>query len=148
MALTSAQQTRGQGASQRVTDADGRDVTLDAGGIADTAVACGGVTSPGATATLASIAGLVAGGVYRVRVVLSLSGTAETATTNALLRTNGAAATGGGGSARMATIAGASVTVDVPRLTCGANGVIDVATVAAATAGAIYTTLLTATRVE
>lgn len=111
-------------------------------GTADSALAAGTAAAPGAGAAVASLAGLVVGGVYKVRASLTLTGTAETQLANGRIRQNGVTI------GAVPTLSGAGQhVVELPRVTVGANGTVDVTAIATATAGAIYTASIAATRV-
>lgn len=127
-----------------VIDADGYQVTKPsgavAGGIADTLAAASTQAAPGATTVQAAISTPPVG-VYDVTVTISLTGTAETALTNLQLRQNAVVV------ATLPTISAQTITMRFPRVTV-AGGNIDIRTSAAATAGSVYTTTITATRVS
>lgn len=142
LALQSGQNTR----SGRVTDDDGRAFEIEVGGVAATLLVSGSVAAPGANGTVAVIVAPTPG-VYRVRGFLMLTGTAETQLVNGKIRVNGAAITGGGAGSLIPTLTGVLVPFDFNRVVVGA-GNIDIVAAAAATAGSIYTAMLTATRVE
>jgi hypothetical protein len=114
---------------------------VDQGGIDDSLVASATVTTPAANQVIAQIVAPPPG-VYKVTVELTLTGTAETQAANARLRQNATAV------ATLPTVSGAAVTppVVLARLTVTA-GNIDVQAIALATTGAIYTAVITATRV-
>lgn len=144
MALRTGQSVRGQGASQRVTDDDGREFVVAAGGIADTAVASGAVASPAAAGVLVQLTGLTALAVYEVEARITLTGTAETTLRNIELRA---------GTTQLSALpslsaAGQQLT-RLPRVTMPAGQTtIDLRAIATAVVGSIYTVVLVATRVE
>lgn len=110
----------------------------------NTRTASAATTTPGAGAVLASIAAPPAG-VYRVQVTIVLSGTAETALANLRLRENGA--TVADALPSLSAAAGPlTLTFDRVEVNEG-GGNLDVIAIAAATAGAIYSVVLQATRV-
>jgi hypothetical protein len=108
------------------------------GGIADSIATVGSVTSAAAAAFPASFAPTV-GGVFRLRVTVIISGTAETLPTNLRLRNNGVTISD------LPTVPGSNV-YEFPRVTIA--GAIDTRVTATAVVGSIYTVQLTATRVE
>lgn len=84
-------------------------------------------------------------GVYSARIIIELSGTAETQLANLRLRMNGAVVI-----AALPTTPGPAPTViDLDRIVTDApNRNVDLQVVAAATAGAIYTTTVLLTRIS
>lgn len=140
MALTSGQFRRSWliGAS----DADGRRVQIETGGIEDTKGITVTAAAPGATTTVTTLSGLTTLGVYRVRVVVALTGTAETAPVNLVFRQSAVQII------FLPTISGQIVTCEFPRVTLTTGTTMDARTIAAATAGSVYTVQICATRVE
>lgn len=114
---------------------------VDQGGIDDTLIGQGTQAAPTANTVIASITAPPPG-VYRVVVELTLTGTAETATANARLRQNTVAVT----SLPTISTVGATPPIVIQRLTV-TGGNIDVQAIAGATAGSIYTAVISATRV-
>lgn len=115
--------------------------TREQNGIGDTALVAASVAAPGAGIAVASLAGLTVGGIYHVTVGLILTGTAETQLVNARVRQNATAI------GSLPSVSGiARAWIDLPRVTVGANGTIDVVAIAAATGGSVYTADITATR--
>lgn len=114
---------------------------VDQGGIDDSLIGSGTAAAPTANTVIAAITAPPPG-VYRVTVELTLTGTAETATANARLRQNTVAV------ATLPTVPGIGATppIVLPRVTV-TGGNIDVQAIAGATAGSIYTAVITATRV-
>jgi hypothetical protein len=107
---------------------------------ANTLVATGSVTAPGATGVIASIAAPPEG-VYDVAVHIALTGTAETALTNLRLRENATSV------AVLPSIPAIAMRVVLPQVEVNSGGGnLDVVAIAAATAGAIYNVTLIATR--
>lgn len=121
--------------------AGGNQPGVDQGGIDDTLVGSGTAAAPTANTVIAVITAPPPG-VYKVTVELTLTGTAETATANARLRQNTVAV------ATVPTIPGIGATPPtvLPRVTV-TGGNIDVQAIAGATAGSVYTAVITATRV-
>ena len=111
---------------------------------ANTLTATGAVTAPGAIGTIASIA-TPPEGIYTVVVTIVLTGTAETALRNLRLREN--ANTVADNLPTLSASAGPVVLVfDQVEVNAG-GGNLDVVSIAAATAGAIYNVVLQATRI-
>jgi hypothetical protein len=107
-------------------------------GLAATAAA------PGAGAVVTSVVAPDAG-VYSARIIIELSGTAETQMVNLRLRVGGVATV----TALPTTPGPAPTVVEVDRVvTNAANLAVDVQAIAAATAGSIYTVTLLLTRIS
>lgn len=136
---------RRSGAGGGITDTDGRELVHETGGMADTQNLTSTTSAPGAAATILSVTGLTVGGVYKLEIVIALTGTAETSLANLRLRTNSASIAGGG---ILPTISGSIVTLQFARVPVGADGKMEILSQGAATAGSIYTLRLAATRVE
>jgi hypothetical protein len=110
----------------------------------NTLTGAGTATAPGAGAAIASIAAPPPG-VYKVCLTIVLSGTAETALTNLRLRENGN--TVATALPSLSAAAGpVNLTFDRVEVNEG-GGNLDVIAIAAATAGAIYTVVINATRI-
>jgi hypothetical protein len=135
MALTTGETLR----SGVVGDADGRGVTIDAGGISDTATSSASVAAPGLGAIAGTTVAGVVGGIYRIRAVVALTGTAETQLVNVQLRTSAF-------HSAIPALTGQVVVMEWPRVTLTGNPFLYAA--AAATGGSIYTCSLSITRVE
>ena len=111
-------------------------------GMADTTEDTGTVTSPGAAATIIGAMGVSPAGVYNLEGSLTLSGTAETALLNVVVRV-GLTELG-----KIPTISGQTIYFAFKRATAPGGVDFNIITVAAAVAGAIYTSRLAATRIE
>jgi hypothetical protein len=112
-------------------------------GIEDTRGAGNSTSGPAGGATLAQInTGLVNGGVYDVEATIALTATAETALRNIFLQNSGSNV------ATLPTLTGQVIKLRY-RITMPSSGSCSVTlvTVAGAVAGAIYNTVLTATRI-
>lgn len=138
MALQSGQSQR----SGRVTDADGRGVIIDAGGVADTlAVAGSSAAAPAAASSVVSIAAPPAG-IYDVEVTTYESAAPDANVTNMRLRK---------GVTLVADLHSSNVPITqrVRRVSLDGTQTLNVGVGAAAGgAGAIYTASIRATRVE
>lgn len=130
------------GSTWDVSDRAGRLLGVEQGGIADSIVASGAVTSPGAGAAIASIAAPGAG-VYAVQATTWAADTAEVVANAFNLRLRHGAVSAGNLSSRSAT----PVTITRERLTVAAGEAIDVIAIAAATVGATYNAVIAATRI-
>ena len=111
---------------------------------ANTLSAVASVTAPGAGADVVQIAGVPAG-VYKVRAIIALTGTAETQLTNLRLRQGGTLV------ANLPSLPTAASPVEIvlDQVEVDAdNSDVDIIAIAAATAGAIYTAQLTMTRIS
>lgn len=106
-------------------------------GIGDTVTTTATVAAPGVV-TLVTVAA-TAGGVYRVRAVVALTGTAETQLVNVQFRAASF-------HSAIPALTGQVVVMEWPRITATGNMILNVPVIA--TAGSIYTASLSATRVE
>jgi hypothetical protein len=95
--------------------------------------------APGATTAIATITSPQPGS-YRINGVIVITGTAETQLVNLRLRANGVVVGN-----LLPTVTGLVVPFEFERVDLTA-GNLDIQTVAAATAGSIYTVILTATK--
>ena len=123
-----------------VTDADGRRVGIDAGGIADSIGAALSVAAPTAGTNVGFLT-VVSGVTYRVRVTVALTGTAETALANCSFKQNGVTVSS------LPSLTGQAIPFEFPRVTTTGTSLV-VTAIANAVAGSIYTTHISATRVE
>lgn len=99
--------------------------------------------APAAFTVLAGLTGLPAG-IYSARVIMQLTGTAEVALVNARLRHIVNAVTTK--FTTLPTISGLQLTLDFDRIQVSEGASVDVANVAIATGGSIYTVTLLLTR--
>jgi hypothetical protein len=107
-------------------------------------LAHGGYASaaPGINTVVAELVAPAAG-TYSVKVTIALTGTAETALRNLLLRENGNTVM-----TQIPTLSGLIYTVELERVEINeGGGDLEVATLAAATGGSIYNVILLATRI-
>lgn len=142
MALASGETRAG---ASGVLNTDGRSAVVNINGITDTVAAGNNTTAPAGGAVLATTtANAPAAGVYDVEVNIVLTATAETALRNVDFRVNGSTL------ARLMTLTGIPMKFKFPRVTLpsGYTTAFDIVAVANATAGSIYNTQITATRVQ
>lgn len=113
----------------------------------DTQGTTGSSVAPGAGAPIVSVspdaAAAAIGGTYSARIIIELSGTAETQLNNLRLNINGVSKI----AALPSTPGPAASVIEIDRLYVPANASVQVVAVAAATGGAIYTVTLLLTRV-
>lgn len=111
--------------------------------VEDTVGITSSAAAPGAGAVVATVTpNTVSPGVYSARIYIELSGTAETQLANLRLR-NGAV----NKIILPSTPGPAASPVEIDRIVVQANTAVDVAAIAAATAGSIYTVTLLLTRI-
>jgi hypothetical protein len=124
----------------RVFDVDGRLVVNAQDGIDNTLGQGQTAAAPGASATLAAVT-IVDAGVYRVDVTIALTATAETALMNLRLRQSGTILV-----TPLPSLSGLVIQLRFPRVPVIA-GALFLQTIAAAAAGSIYNTVISATRI-
>lgn len=129
-----------QGTVYRTGSSVASDDLRDTNAVADTIGAIGTAAAPAAAAQAVGLVA-VSGRVYKVRVIINLTGTTETALTNLALRQNAVVISS------LPTISGTTQVIEVPRVTATGT-TITVTVTATATAGSVYTVQIMATQVE
>jgi hypothetical protein len=117
------------------------DATVEQGGIADSVMGSGAVTSPTAGQVIAATAALPAG-VYSVLIVTCLAGTAPVAADFSNLQLKHGAVGAGG-----LLAATTPLQMERERITVAASEAVTVNAVAAGTVGTIYAAFVSATRI-
>lgn len=102
----------------------------------------GGATTPapGAASNVCTVT-VVTPGIYQLQIYITLTGTVETQNNNVQLVVPGGLVVG------IPALSGVQLQYDVPRVFIKQTGLVAVKSVAAATAGSVYTAFICATRV-
>lgn len=113
----------------------------------DSIVGSGSAAAPGAGVVIADV--VLPNGVYRVKILIEMTGTAEAAARNLRLVNTGVAVANV--EDLPSNVTGQDVEIEIPELTINqssGSGQLDVRTIAAATAGAVYNAQIIADRIR